>query len=330
MKKILFSLLLCFIIFAAALNAQDAPPEEYIVEKYDNLWDISDSRLEDPFLWPKLWSVNSHIENPDLIYPGSKLIIPTREELMRMLAVPRKPAPASRKQQAYAPKEKVVYVLPEVKKQKYIVPKKLYIASGWIADSYPSIGEIIFSPQDRHILGTEDIVYIKLNKEAEAKKRLFVIRDIKIVKHPVTGRTVGHQIRIAGILEVIGEDRGMIKARVTASYEDIQTGDGLIPYQELEPPLVRTAARTPSLSGYIIESHQNTYLLGEGDIIFLDMGKDNGLAIGDVFSVLSVPPTERPIGEIQVVSLQPGTAGAIVLDIEQEITIGTKWTQKEK
>ena len=140
MKKILFCLLLCFIIFAAVLHAQDSTPEEYTVEKYDNLWDISDSKLEDPFLWPKLWSVNSHIENPDLIYPGSKLIIPTREELMRMLAVPKKTMPIARKLQAYKPKAKVIYVIPEVKKQKYIVPKKLYIASGWIADSYPSIG----------------------------------------------------------------------------------------------------------------------------------------------------------------------------------------------
>ena len=53
---------------------------EQIIKKGETLWDISDDKLEDTFLWPKLWNVNPDIDNPDFIYPGLKIIIPSREE----------------------------------------------------------------------------------------------------------------------------------------------------------------------------------------------------------------------------------------------------------
>ena len=71
-------------IFSGKAHAGYPEPEKYVVQKLDNLWDISDRKLQDPFLWPRLWNVNSHIDNPDLIYPGTLLIIPSREELLKI------------------------------------------------------------------------------------------------------------------------------------------------------------------------------------------------------------------------------------------------------
>ncbi|MBN2658214.1 MAG: LysM peptidoglycan-binding domain-containing protein [Spirochaetales bacterium] len=59
----------------------NAVANEYIVKKRDTLWAISAMKehLGDPFLWTKIWRRNSLIiENPDLIYPGQKLIIPPK------------------------------------------------------------------------------------------------------------------------------------------------------------------------------------------------------------------------------------------------------------
>ncbi len=332
MKKTLYCLLLFLTFFTTSLNAQDTKSEEYIVEKFDTLWGISSTKLEDAFLWPKLWNVNPHIENPDLIYPGTRIILPSREELMRMPAIETKIIPIARKHREQKIKEseyKTNWEYAPLMEKKYIIEKNLYIASGWIADKFPSIGELTFSPMNRKITGMDDIVYIKYNGDITSEKRVFAIKDIKVVEHPISGKKIGHQIRITGILEVIGMDQNMTKATVINSFEDIQIGDGLLPYQEMEPPLLPDSARTPDIHGYIIESHMNTYLLGEGDIIFLDKGKNDGLEIGDVFSVLSEPPTESPIGKIQIISLQPTTSGAVLVDSTQEITIGTKWSQKK-
>jgi hypothetical protein len=343
MKQTLICITIFFTFLIASLNAQGTESEEYIVEKYDTLWDISDRRLEDPFLWPKLWNVNPHIDNPDLIYPGTKVIIPSREELMRMPAFPEKKTPSVRKlkvreRKSVKSEAKQTFVFTPDTKQKYIVDKDLYIASGWISDEFPSVGELKYSPMNRDIVGKGDIVYLNLNNDVAPEKRFYAIRDMKIVKHPVSGKKIGHQIRVLGILEVTGTVKNMLEAKVTASYEDIQMGDGLLPYHELEPPLIPETSRTPDIEGYIIETHMNNYIIGEKDIVFLDKGENDGLEIGDVFSVIFSDvfselkkgrAPARTVGKIQIVSLQPKTSGAVLLESSGEITIGTKWEQKE-
>ncbi len=342
MKKTLICSLVFFIFFMWSLNAQVSASEEYIVEKNDTLWDISSRKLDDYFLWPKLWNVNPHIENPDLIYPGTKIFIPSREELMHIPALPTREIPAARKQKIKKSESKSVWKYAPVMEKKHIIDKSLFIASGWIADTYPSIGEILSSPTNQQMTSKNDIVYIKLpeslspedpalilsaNEDPVSKKRFFVIRDIKIVKHPVSGKKIGHQIRIAGILEVIGMDENLIKAKITDSFEDVRIGDGLLPYQELEAPLIPETVRTPNNQGYIIESHMNSFLVSKGNVVFLDKGENDGLKVGDVFTVLREQPAESPIGKIQIVSLQPSTSGAVILQNFQELKIGSKWGQ---
>jgi len=329
----IFSLSLIITVHSGASNNDS---EEYIIQKGDTLWNISDTELEDTFLWPKLWSVNPDIEHPDLIYPGSKIRIPSREELMRMPPIPKKRVPLTRKyRKKRAPKKDTLPL-----KREYIINKNLFITSGWIDDSYPSVGSISYSPGDRRILDKDDIAYLEFPKpkelppetvalsvQAESKinKQFYVIRDMKIVKHPITGDLLGHQIKIAGILKVIGFDSNMPKAVITDSFEDINVGDGLLPYEDLEPPFVPDIARTPDISGHIVETHNDSFLSEEGSIVFLDKGQNDGIEQGDVYAIFSDPPSERPIGRLQIVLLKPTTSNAVILESDHEIVTGSKW-----
>jgi len=70
----------------------------------------------------------------------------------------------------------------------------------------------------------------------------------------------------------------------------------------------------------------NNVISGEGDIVFLDKGENDGIQVGDVFSVFAEPPTERVLGKIQVISLQPETAGAVVLlGMNEAIMLEAHW-----
>ena len=50
--------------------------ETYTVVKGDTLWDISDMKYTNPFMWPLIyWANKADINDPDLIFPGQKFKI---------------------------------------------------------------------------------------------------------------------------------------------------------------------------------------------------------------------------------------------------------------
>ncbi len=321
MKKLQGLLIIFFVFFITAVNAQDAP-EEYTVKKGDTLWDITEAKFQDAFLWPNLWRVNPQIKNPDLIFPGDIIKIPSKEELLRL------PAMAEKKPSVSIPAAVEKKPLAE-KPKKYIIEKNRYFSSGWI-DDYAPLGKIMSAPGNRTNFGKYDLVYLKsiTDQKISVGDRFFAVRNIKKVNHPKTGKYLGQQIRITGTLEVKGmdgKDFEVPRAQITNSFENLQVGDGIIPYTEMEPPVVPDNPRTPVLDGYIAESYMNTGIISKGDIIYLDRGESDGVEIGDVFSTLTEDPVLRSIGKIQVFLVKPATSTAIILLSDQEITVGDMW-----
>jgi hypothetical protein len=275
MRKIIAFFAVAIILSAFTVYTQDAFAEEYNVKEGDTLWDISDDKLSDTFLWPKLWKINPHIKNPDLIYPGDMLMIPSKEALMKMFpSEMEEPAPVAEPEPAEA--EPVVKA-PEEVPPGYIVDKKLYLAIGWISTAFKPSGQVFASPSERSVLGNNDIVYLKAGESLENGDSFLVVRDVKTVKHPKTGKKMGRQIRVAGIVEVFGEDDNVPKANVTETFEEIQVGDWILPYHDTEPPVEPDIIRTPDKKGYIVETYINHSITSANMIVFLDKGTDDGL-----------------------------------------------------
>lgn len=60
-----------------AMSAVDTPPQDsklHVVQKGDTLWHIAKRFTGNPFIYPRI-AKDSDIRNPDLIYPGQKVII---------------------------------------------------------------------------------------------------------------------------------------------------------------------------------------------------------------------------------------------------------------
>src|SRR5450759_5223289 len=55
----------------------------YVIKQGDTLWGLSDRFVKDPRYWPNMWSKNSQITNPHVIYPGQKVrVYPDRLEFL--------------------------------------------------------------------------------------------------------------------------------------------------------------------------------------------------------------------------------------------------------
>ncbi len=333
MKKLCLVVLAGSVISAGYVHSQELKSGEYIVKKSDTLWGISGSKLQDPFLWPKLWNLNPHIKNPNRIYPGDKITMPSGQEPAAATA---SPASAEKtKDAAIKIKPKQVQGLSAAQNEEhptvhkgYIINQQLLLSSGWISDEVKGVGEIFASPMQKGISGKGDSVYLKLN-QGETSQRFIVIRDYGLVRHPKTDKIMGHLIRVTGILAIKGMENNHPKAEILASFEDIQTGDALLPYKETVPPVTTDIIKTPDVAGYIVHSSVGALSSAKGDVVFLDRGLNDGLQPGDVFAVFSDKPVEREIGTIQIVALQPATSSAVILSSTEDVVTGAKWGQKK-
>ena len=70
-------LLFLFLLLPLAVHADDDHSIEFVVKNGDNLYKICEKILENPEDWRWVAMVN-RIKNPRMIFPGQKLIIPTR------------------------------------------------------------------------------------------------------------------------------------------------------------------------------------------------------------------------------------------------------------
>ncbi|WP_462164893.1 LysM peptidoglycan-binding domain-containing protein [Pseudoalteromonas xiamenensis] len=75
LSGLLLATCVAFGVQAEQLQIKPDAPAQYVVKKGDTLWDISNLYLSSPWLWPKLWSWNPQVKNPNLIYPGNVLAL---------------------------------------------------------------------------------------------------------------------------------------------------------------------------------------------------------------------------------------------------------------
>jgi len=82
---------------ASVSQQATASPEQqgkYVIKQGDTLWDIANAFYRDPFLWPLIWKSNPSVNDPDLIYPGNALVVPSLAPVERAMSAPEEAAPA--------------------------------------------------------------------------------------------------------------------------------------------------------------------------------------------------------------------------------------------
>jgi LysM repeat protein len=332
-------------------KAELSPEGIYTIKQGDTLWDISNTFLKDPFLWPLLWKANPYIKNPDLIYPGNKLVIPNlapiehaieqpeetvgketavEEKPSAVVARPKRPAPKQAETPEEAPKRPKL-VLPE-EAPTPIIDRYAMINAGFVNEE-ESDDRIIGSLEPKTIFGYDDVVYVSIESrdDVQVGERFLIYRPMKNVKHPRNGDDYGRLIRPLGILQITSVKPGEpITARITLSFDAIEKDSLLTPYQE--PALVFQPAvkREKDLAGYILEVVDGRTINAQIDIVYIDKGEEDGVEPGDRFSVFGQPEEadmpKKLIGEVQVFLVKKATATAVVRKSTEALARGDEIT----
>jgi LysM domain-containing protein len=190
-----------------------------------------------------------------------------------------------------------------------------------------------------------------------------VVEGEGTVLHPVTGRTEGNYYRRSGEVRVLKVLDDTALATVTFACDEIRVGDNLVPVETTTvpnrpiPPFDRLRVeRNGKPTGYVIHAKDSAVNPATGDMVQLDLGKEDGVAPGDFLTAFvdvranrahSMPDyhytfnnmvhsrpdlhvddgrdkyPEVPVGQLIIVTTAAHTSTAKIVYATREIAVGS-------
>jgi LysM domain len=309
MKKILLAIvavpLLSLLCFAQDALLKPGHPDEYTVKKGDTLWDISNTFLNSPWLWPEIWHVNPQIENPHLIYPGDliKLIYLSgqpRLELERtMKLVPTdsgsgsaspslsgatKLQPSIRVQRT----EDAIPAIPLDKIDPFLSRSRVVELGVLDAGPYMLAGQ-----QQHVIVGGGDRAYARGQFDA-GLSNYGVYRKGQVFKDPITKEVLGVYAQGIGTVAIDKVDGEVASVSVVRSYEEIRAGDRLLPSEDRAVDSVFfPSAPDAETNGLIIAVEGGVTQVGKYNVVMINRGEREGIQIGNVLAIFKAGEVVR-------------------------------------
>jgi nucleoid-associated protein YgaU len=304
-------------------------PELHVVRRGDTLWDICFFYFNDPWQWPKIWSYNPQITNPHWIYPGDLVRLLPRGVFAAAPATapaepgnPATPAPADT---LPAPQRRIQVGI----KQTAFVEK---------TDLDTSI-TITGSVDEKVLLGNGDQVYLSYpaGKPPRVGDRYSIYVPNNVVRSG--GTEVGAYVHVLGTLQVasVKQDK-QAQGVIVEANQEIERGAKV-------GPLVKTFKTVPpsppkvDAQGTVVAMLGHEQLIGQGEVVFIDLGKRSGIQVGNRMYVVrrgdAYPGNmhtqvgqddrqfpARALGEIVIVEVGDRISIGLVTLAVQEMSVG--------
>jgi chemotaxis protein MotB len=190
---------------------------------------------------------------------------------------------------------------------------------------------------DRMILGSRDVVYLRLKNPGDvAPGDLFTIyKRAHKVFHPTTGQYLGHLINRLAVVQVSQVDKVLTTVEIIRAYASVSPGDPVMKF--VLPADEGAAADQPSagddVEGRVVDFQSNMgmmNLVAQRNIVYLDRGREDGIRPGDRMEVVRsggyLP--RRVVGELKILSTEDRTATALVTKSISRILKGDRFQVK--
>src|SRR5216683_1112269 len=295
------------------MQIQPNTPDIYVIVKGDTLWDLSQKFLNNPWYWPKIWSLNAYIENPHWIYPGNKLKIIPGQGPQAPAQVEQAPEPMNEERPQSEIANQVDTTPPEaadlavVRKgsREFDQSSTAVSVSGKLAFKPPAVlsvrdsglvspeemrqaGSLDASFEEKDMLSTFDTAYVRFPSGVEVNigDRFIFFRPVGDILQPVTGRNLGTQTVSMGEAKVISTDGELATVQITRTWEEIERGDLARPWTE-QNLKVAPKPNSREMKGIIVSAvRQGLTTYGESNEVFIDKGAKDGVEVGNTFAVI--------------------------------------------
>ncbi len=335
MKTLIILLMSLTILINAdsiALGDNNNDQTVVIVKEGDTLWDLCETYLGDPFLWPKVWSINPQIENAHLIEPGDKIHFNTKSgeiKIQKVTEIDNKLNGdfGSSDDSSFSRSSTIVRTNFVEKKTNKIGVRNDAILS---RKKFKESGTIYGSKKENILLTQNDEVYLKFKNLKNLKKgdKFHIFRVRKQITHPIRKEKFGYLIDILGEVTIIGKTSSRAIGKINRAYTEIERGDLVLPRIDLSLTIQKRVSKK-RIDGYIIEAFKNNDNLGSSELVFIDKGKEDGVEKGMHFYVVRHrdPISNKVVpnfivGEIVVMNTTKETATSFIYNAKMEIKRG--------
>lgn len=318
------------------------PPDQYLIQPGDTLWDISSKFLGNPENWPRLWSINEQITNPHWIYPGNRIVF-VPGSVLEPPSMSLEPG-ETYSHDGYIPKqvnfeEGELECGPDVRFTQFIGSAR-YRVPGLMEDSQPVdlLGTVYKARTEAMAQGENDILYLRLDDPSFADCGDIVSilhRERRIVRHPEGGARYGALYRVAAEARILYIQDHIATAIIRRGLSEVMRGD-LVTMRV--PTAVETEVEPPkgSLEGTIVARlHENESNLASIDeVVFIDRGRADGVRVGNSFYVVErrdgyvdrkKDDPDLPasvMGRLVVVRVDENSSTAVVLQAARTVGVG--------
>ncbi|MBV1908864.1 MAG: LysM peptidoglycan-binding domain-containing protein [Kangiellaceae bacterium] len=285
MKKFTIGLMAAALSFSAlfsnAAELREGHPEFHVVQPGDTLWDISQSFLQSPWLWPEIWHVNEQVDNPHLIFPGDILSLVYIDGQPRITKSNRLPngtiklTPRARELTA----DQAITTIP----LDAILP---FLTSARVLDEdeLNKAPYLVGSDSERLLAAQDHKVYIRgIQDEVVNNYSFFRIGDNYM--DPISGEYLGTEaVHLGEGLKLKSGDPAILK--VKKSIEELRLGDRVWPTNDDQiRPVYFPHAPAGFDGGQIISVYGGVEQIGQFDIVVINRGERENMEVGHVLDI---------------------------------------------
>lgn len=290
----------------------------YTVKKWDTIWDLSGKYLGDPYSWERIWSANSHINDPHWIYPGDILNIPgagTNGES----SGENNSSVSEDDEKSNLNTTDLKYTVPSLNKDysaataaqtissdSYKDSKHNFSSKGFTEELFRQISFLwdkpnslgIITPGDAYIYEKKEIgtfrEYVDIKCVVESGSgysvgdTVEIIHPMKTMKLKERVTTLVKKVALATVRETYTNAAGqaMMKIRIFKLWDSVVNKDRVIKAAPIPSMLVESVSDPEKkVTGKLLLNAEKSEISYVFKPVILDIGKNEGVQLGDLFLI---------------------------------------------